>query len=167
MICVYPPHFLCTSIYKNGLPRWLSGKESACSSGDAGSIPGSGRSPAKEHSNPLQYSCLGNPRDRGAWWATVRGVVRELDTTKRLSSNNTEVPYTYRHLPISLVSSRLNPSNSSRPVSDTSFQQCPPGPATRDCFFSHFLFIFCALLIVCLIGGYFCLYLPPLPDRNT
>ena len=41
---------------------------------DLGSIPGSGRSLGGENGNPLQYSCLGNPKDRGAWWATVRGV---------------------------------------------------------------------------------------------
>ena len=41
---------------------------------DAGSIPGSGRSPGGGHGNPLQYSCLENPMDRGAWWATVHGV---------------------------------------------------------------------------------------------
>ena len=53
-----------------GLPRWLSGKESACQAGDMGSIPGSGRSAVEENGNPLQYSCLGNPMDRRAWWAT-------------------------------------------------------------------------------------------------
>ena len=41
--------------------------------GDAGSIPGWGRSPGGEHDSPLQYSCLENPMDRGAWWATVHG----------------------------------------------------------------------------------------------
>ena len=41
---------------------------------DKGSIPGSGRSPGEGHGNPLQYSCLENPKDRGAWWATVNGV---------------------------------------------------------------------------------------------
>ena len=59
-----------------GLPRWHSGKESACNSGDAGLIPGSGRSPGGRHGNPLQYSCLENPMDRGAWWATVHAVQR-------------------------------------------------------------------------------------------
>jgi len=51
--------------------RWLSGKESACQSEDAGSIPGWGRSPGEGNGNPLQYSCLENPMDRGAWQATV------------------------------------------------------------------------------------------------
>ena len=50
----------------NGLPWWLSGKESACQAGDAGSIPGSGRSPGDGNGNPLQYSCLENPMDREA-----------------------------------------------------------------------------------------------------
>ena len=44
--------------------------------GDAGSIPRSGRSPGGEHGNPLQYSCLKNPMDRGAWQATVHGVAK-------------------------------------------------------------------------------------------
>ena len=43
---------------------------------DAGLIPGSGRFSGEGNGNPLQYSCLGNPMDRGAWWATVHGVVR-------------------------------------------------------------------------------------------
>ena len=43
---------------------------------DGGSILGSGRSPGGGHGNPLQYSCLENPRDRGAWWATVHGVIK-------------------------------------------------------------------------------------------
>ena len=50
------------------------GKESACSAGDLGSIPGSVRSPGEGNGNPLQYSCLENPMDRGAWRATVHGV---------------------------------------------------------------------------------------------
>jgi len=44
-------------------------------------IPGSGGSPVEGNSNPLQYSCLGNPMDRGAWWAAVHGVAKKLDTT--------------------------------------------------------------------------------------
>ena len=57
-----------------GLPWWLRGKESTCSAGDTGSIPGSKRSPGEGNGNPLQYSCLENPIDRGAWWGTLHGV---------------------------------------------------------------------------------------------
>ena len=49
-------------------------KASACNAGDLGSIPGSRSSPGERNGNPLQYSCLENPMDRGAWWATVHGV---------------------------------------------------------------------------------------------
>ena len=50
------------------------GKESACNAGDPGLISGLGRTPGEGNSNPLQYSCLENPMDRGAWWATVHAV---------------------------------------------------------------------------------------------
>ena len=60
-----------------GLPRWLNGKESACQARDMGSITGSGRSPGEGKSNPLQYSCLGNPMDRRAWGAIVHGVAKD------------------------------------------------------------------------------------------
>ena len=54
---------------------------------DMGSIPGSRRSPGVGNGNPLQYSCLENPMDRGTWEATVYGVAKILDTTKRLSTH--------------------------------------------------------------------------------
>ena len=57
-------------------PGSSDGKESACNAGDSGLIPGSGRSPEGGNSNPLQYSCLENPMDRGAWWATVLRVTK-------------------------------------------------------------------------------------------
>ena len=56
-------------------------KNPPANTGDTCSIPGSGRSPGEGNDNPLQYSCLGNPMDRGAWWATVHGVAKGLDTT--------------------------------------------------------------------------------------
>ena len=59
-----------------GFPGGSDGKESACNVGNLGSIPGSGRSPGEGHSNPLQYSCLENPMERGAWRATVHGVTK-------------------------------------------------------------------------------------------
>ena len=51
-------------------------KASAYNAGDPGSIPGLGRSPGEENGNPLQYSCLENPMDRGAWLATLHGVAK-------------------------------------------------------------------------------------------
>ena len=59
-----------------GFPGSLDGKASAYNVGDLGSIPGLGRSPGEGNSNPLQYSCLENPMDQGAWWATVHGVTK-------------------------------------------------------------------------------------------
>ena len=59
-----------------GLPWWLSCKESAYNAGDPRSIPGSGRFPGERNGYPLQYPCLENFMDRGAWWATVHGVTK-------------------------------------------------------------------------------------------
>ena len=59
-----------------GFPGGSEVKASACNAGDLGSIPGSGRSPGEGNGNPLQYSCLENPMDRGVWWATVHGVAK-------------------------------------------------------------------------------------------
>ena len=57
-------------------PGSSDGKASAYNAGDLGSIPGSGRSPGEGNGNPLQYSCLENPMDLGAWWATIHGVAK-------------------------------------------------------------------------------------------
>ena len=59
-----------------GFPHSSVGKESACNIGDLGSVPGSERSPGEGNSKPLQYSCLGNAMDRGAWQATVHDVTK-------------------------------------------------------------------------------------------
>ena len=59
-----------------GFPGGSDGKESACSVGDPGSIPGLGKSPGEGNDNSLQYSCLENSMDRGAWWAAVHGVTK-------------------------------------------------------------------------------------------
>ena len=64
-----------------GFPGGSVVKKSAINAGDTGSISGSGGSPGEGNGNPLQYSCLGNPVDRGAWQATVHRVTKELDMT--------------------------------------------------------------------------------------
>ena len=61
------------------IPRWLSVKESAWQARNVDLTPESGRSPGEGDGNPLQYSCLGNPMDRGDWWATVHGVTKDSD----------------------------------------------------------------------------------------
>ena len=58
------------------LPWWLSGKESPAMQETPASIPGLGRSPGEESGNPLQYSCLENPMDRGAWRSAIHGVAQ-------------------------------------------------------------------------------------------
>ena len=65
-----------------GFPGGSDSKETTCSAGDLGLIPGLGRCPGGGHGNPLQYSCLENPKDRGAWWAIVHGGRKESDTTE-------------------------------------------------------------------------------------
>ena len=69
---------------QEGFPGGSDSKEFACNAGDLGLIPGSRRSPGEGNGNPLQYSCLENPRDRQAWWATAH-VVTESDMTECLT----------------------------------------------------------------------------------
>ena len=64
----------CKSLLR--APDGSDSKESACNQGDLDSIPGLGRSPEEENGYPLQYSCLEDPMDRGAWWATICGVAK-------------------------------------------------------------------------------------------
>ena len=66
----------CWLIRRSDFPGSSVVKESACNVGDMGLIPGLGRSPAEGNGNPLQYSCLENYMDRGAWWTTVHGVTK-------------------------------------------------------------------------------------------
>ena len=70
--------FLKYTVYtlSSGVPGGSVVKNLPANAGDPGSISGSGRSPGERNSNPLQYSCLENPMDRGAWWATVHGVAK-------------------------------------------------------------------------------------------
>ena len=80
----------CLSMLSSGLPQWLSGKEPTCNAGnarDTGLFPGSRRSPGGGHGNPLQYSCLENSMDRGAWWATVHRVAKSQTRLKQQSTS--------------------------------------------------------------------------------
>ena len=100
------------SIILSGLPQWLSGKESTCKAGDMSWNPRLRRSPREGHDNPLQYSCLENSRDRGAWQATVHCVAKSWTWLKRLSVHahmhtHTHVPHTHH----SKYPSYMKPSN--------------------------------------------------------
>ena len=70
-----------TFICEGDFPGGSVAKNPPANAGNAGLTPGSGRSSGEANGNPLQYSCLGNPMDRGALWATVHEVAKELDTT--------------------------------------------------------------------------------------
>ena len=73
---------------REGFPRGLVTKNLPANAGDLGSIPGSGSSPGEGNDNPLQYSCLENPVDRGGWWAAVHGVAQSRTRLTRLSSSS-------------------------------------------------------------------------------
>ena len=75
-LCAYIYVFIYTQICICILSCSSDGKESSCNAGDLGSIPRSGRSSGEGNGNPLQYSCLENPMDRGTWQATVHGVAK-------------------------------------------------------------------------------------------
>ena len=75
-----------------GFPSGSEVKVLACNGRDLGSIPGLGRSPGEGNGNPLQYSCLENPMDGGAWWPTVHGVAKSRTRLRELT-----FPFTFRH----------------------------------------------------------------------
>ena len=85
-----------------GFPGGLVVKNPLAKAGDTGSTPGLGRSPGEGNGNPLQYSCLGNPMDRGACWATVRGITKESDTLSDKTKTELYVYGKYKFL-ISLI----------------------------------------------------------------
>ena len=80
--------FLFIAVYVRWNVHSMYTQESACNAGDLGSIPGSGRSPVEGNGNPLQCSCLENPRDGRAWWAAVCGVTQSWTWLKWLSSSS-------------------------------------------------------------------------------
>ena len=78
------------SVDKEDFPDGSVVKNPPASIGDVGLIPGSGRFPGEGNDNPLQYSCLGNPLDRGAWWATVQGVTKNRTRLKDCAHSNAD-----------------------------------------------------------------------------
>ena len=82
----YKVKIISTSKKLSGFPGGSDRKEPACNAGDLGLIPRLGRFPGGGHGNPLQYSCLENPMDRGAWWATVHRVAKSWTLINRLST---------------------------------------------------------------------------------
>ena len=88
------------------LPRWLHSQESSCSAGDtgdAGSIPGLGKSPGERKSYPCQYSCLENPMDWGTWWATVHRVAKSRARLRGLSARMCTRARTHTHTHTSIL----------------------------------------------------------------
>ena len=81
-----------------GFPGGSDGKESVCSAGDLRSIPGSGRSPGEGNGNTLQYSCLENPMESGAWCAAVHGVSKSQTRLEWLTQTHTHNPFAFLHL---------------------------------------------------------------------
>ena len=96
MIVASHPFNLASPSAYWGFPGSSDGKASACNAGDLGSIPGSGRSPGEGNGNPVQYSCLENPMDQRAWWASVHGVAKSQtllsDFTSLLHMDSIIVP---------------------------------------------------------------------------
>ena len=96
------------------------GKESACTTGDTGDvslIPVSERSPGGGHGNPLQYYCLENPMDRGAWRATIHGVARVGWTEQLNSSSKMRIYYHLKSYDFKIIVSKLDEHHANTAVS--------------------------------------------------
>ena len=84
--CFFTLSFVSGYQRTGGLPQWLRGKESTCNAGDPSLIPGFRRSPGEGNGYPLQYSYLGNPMDRGAWWVTIHVVSKESNIATKTAT---------------------------------------------------------------------------------
>ena len=107
------------------------GKASAYNAGDPGSIPGSGKSPGEGNGNPFQYSCLENPMDRGAWWATVHGVAK---SQTRLSDFTHTHTHTHTQVGHSFSSKEQVSFNSVTAVTICTDFGAPPENKVSHCF---------------------------------
>ena len=115
-----------------GLSWWFSGKESASQCRRCGLIPGLVRPSGGGNGNPLQYSCLENPMDRGPWLATVHRVAKDSDTAERLNNKNTHWIHNTRPPLKCLANSMLVLEKDSSTSSDWCYW-LPPGWAERFC----------------------------------
>ena len=88
-------------VFPDGFPDGSVVKNPPANAGDVSLIPGSGRSPGVENGNPLQYSCLGNPMERGAWWTIVHGVAKSRTW---LSTHARSLIILYKVTPVPLYS---------------------------------------------------------------
>ena len=114
-----------------GIPWWLSSKESTCNAGDAGLILGLGGFPGGRNGNWLQYSCLENPMDRGAWWATGHGghkIIRYDSETKQQPSQEERIG-TQTHTRTCAAAAAAAKLLQSCPTLRDPIDGSPPGPA--------------------------------------
>ena len=130
---------VCIHIYNShmylleGFPHSSVSKESACNAGDPGSIPGLGRSSGEGNGNPLQYSRLENPMDRGAWWATAQGMAR---VRHNLATKPPPPPHSHEYKPQDFISSPLHPF----PKPPILIHSIPSNPAWAFCLIFFFYY---------------------------
>ena len=135
-----------------GFPGGSEVKASACNEGDLDSIPGSGRSPGEGNGNPLQYSCLENPMDVGAWWATVHGVAKSWTRLSDFTFTFYITIQIYFYITVSIPSSESNKEvqlaciPQEMPLSLDSYQildqKFAPLSPTMICVYAHHLAFF-------------------------
>ena len=98
--CSLLPIYISSPLeYTLGFPAGSEVKASACNAGDPGSIPGSGRSSGEGNGNPLQYSCLENPMDRGAWYPIVHGVPKSRTQWSSFTWLDLTIHYSFLTVP--------------------------------------------------------------------
>ena len=135
--------FTLTVIDQNlwrAIPGASTGKNLPVKAGDARSIPGSGRSLGEGNGNPLQYSCLDSPMDRGAWWTTIPGVT-ELDTSEPLTNHHHHLQYAAALAPDIVTCPQAGNASQIHRLSTARNpglweSQCPPGGSEDPCLWS-------------------------------
>ena len=141
-------------VYIWGFPGGSEVKTSACNAGDLVSIPGLGRAPGEGNSNPLQYSCLENPMDGGAWWAIVHGVTKG----RTRLSDFTHFTSVYMSMLLFLfIPPSPSPTVSTSPFSTSDSLFLPCKHVHQYCF-SDSIYMHQYMMFVFLFKTYFTLY---------